>query len=205
MSGERDLDQLLTTMEPFREPGDFVFVTLPELSALASLATVVEREGVTHLFRKEDADAFGLKYSFVAAWITLKVHSALDAVGLTAAVSTVLAEHGISCNVLAGFYHDHLLVPSGRVDDAIAALERLSKQATLRAGRPGVETSPSVTQRPARNAQIVDAQIVEAEIVEAEIVEAEIVEAEIVEAEIVEAQIVEAETVEAEIVDAEDT
>jgi hypothetical protein len=65
-------------------------------------------------------------YDFVAAWITLQVRSALDGVGLTAAASRRLGEHGISCNVIAGYHHDHLLVPEDRVADALAALEDLA-------------------------------------------------------------------------------
>ncbi len=72
------------------------------------------------------ADARSLPYDFVAGWITLQVHSALDAVGLTAAFSTALAEHGISANVVAGYYHDHLLVPIDDVDRALAALRELA-------------------------------------------------------------------------------
>ena len=60
------------------------------------------------------------------AWITLDVHSALDAVGLTAAVAGALAERGIACNVVAGFHHDHLFVPVDRAGDAIDALDALS-------------------------------------------------------------------------------
>jgi uncharacterized protein len=54
------------------------------------------------------------------------VHSALAAVGLTAAVSQALTSQGISCNVIAGYFHDHLLVPIDRVADATRALEELS-------------------------------------------------------------------------------
>lgn len=60
-----------------------------------------------------------------AAWITLTVHSDLAAVGLTAAFSRVLAEAGISCNVVAGVRHDHIFVPVERAADAMAALRRL--------------------------------------------------------------------------------
>ena len=44
-----------------------------------------------------------------------------EAVGLTAAFSHALGEAGISCNVTAGYHHDHLLVPSARADEAVEA------------------------------------------------------------------------------------
>ncbi len=62
----------------------------------------------------------------MAARITLRVHSSLDAVGLTAAFATALADAGLSCNVLAGSFHDHLFV---RYDDgprAVTVLQRLA-------------------------------------------------------------------------------
>ena len=71
-------------------------------------------------------DAEGLAYDAVFGWITLEVHSSLEAVGLTAAVSTTLAQAGISCNMLAGYFHDHLLVPVDRLDDALSLLRRLA-------------------------------------------------------------------------------
>jgi hypothetical protein len=75
---------------------------------------------------QEDADRLQLRYDFVAGWITLQVHSALAAVGLTAVVSTALADAGISCNVVAGYHHDHLLVPLERVDEALTVLHGLA-------------------------------------------------------------------------------
>lgn len=62
----------------------------------------------------------------MAGWITLRIHSALDAVGLTAAVAQALAEYGLSCNVVAGFHHDHLFVPHERAAEAVALLEQLA-------------------------------------------------------------------------------
>ena len=79
----------------------------------------------THVVDRAVADDRGLAYDFVAAWITLQVHSALGAVGLTAAVSGALAGAGISCNVLAGAFHDHLLVPHDRADAAVTVLQAL--------------------------------------------------------------------------------
>jgi hypothetical protein len=129
VAGERDLGRLLASMDPVRKPGEWVFVSLaPDHAAapaLPSAATVVEDEGTTHVVERQVADDLGLDHDFVAAWITLRVHSALAAVGLTAAVAGALADAGISCNVLAGAHHDHLLVPVERADDALAALRAL--------------------------------------------------------------------------------
>jgi uncharacterized protein len=128
--GERDLQTLLTSMEPALRPGAYVFVVVPHehrLDALEPEATVREPEGLTAVVRRERADALGLPYDYVAAWVTLRVHSALDAVGLTAAVSTALARAGLSCNVIAGYHHDHLLVPADRAPEALEALADLAR------------------------------------------------------------------------------
>ena len=93
------------------------------------MATVVEDEGVTSVLAMGDAARLGIEPDFVAAWLTLEVESALDAVGLTAAVATALAKEGIACNVLAGLHHDHLLVAERQADRAIAALESLRSSA----------------------------------------------------------------------------
>jgi uncharacterized protein len=130
MSGERDLQALLRSARPELRPGTFVFIVVHDeapLDTLAPDATVREPEGLTAVVRRERADALGFTYDYVAAWITLRVHSALAAVGLTAAVSTALARAGISCNVIAGYHHDHLLVPADRAADALAALSELSR------------------------------------------------------------------------------
>lgn len=125
MAGVTDLDELLLTMRPEARDGEFVMVVSG--ADLPAEAVVRELEGTTLVLRREVADAAGLPYDFVAAWITLTVHSDLAAVGLTAAFSTALADAGISCNVLAGFHHDHLLVPAGRRDDALEVLNALSE------------------------------------------------------------------------------
>lgn len=125
-SGERDLAVLLASMSPVSVPGEFVFATVDAVpSDLRPRATVVEDEDLSLVVTREEADAQGWSYDFVAAWITLRVHSALDAVGLTAAFSGALTKAGISCNVIAGRNHDHLLVPSSRVTDALQTLTGL--------------------------------------------------------------------------------
>jgi hypothetical protein len=123
MSGETDLDRLLAGLDPVQRPGEYVYCPVGDGFDLSLAAAVVrEPEAVTVVLDREVADRLRLPYDYVAGWITLRVHSALAAVGLTAAFSRALADIGISANVLAGYYHDHLLVPIERVDDALAAL-----------------------------------------------------------------------------------
>ncbi len=126
MSGETDLAVLLATMEPALRPGEYVFVVPDDMHGVEPEATVREDEGLSAVIARERADALGLGYDYVAAWITLRVHSALEAVGLTAAVIRALADAGLSCNVIAGYHHDHLLVPTDRAEEALAVLRALS-------------------------------------------------------------------------------
>ena len=73
------------------------------------------------------ADKLDLDYSFIASWITLTVHSSLEAVGLTAAFSKALSENGISCNVVAAYYHDHIFIDKKDTEKAMAILNEFSK------------------------------------------------------------------------------
>lgn len=127
MPGERDLAALVSGLTVGRRPGRFTLVTLDHPVALGDgvEALIAEAEGVTAVTTVETAIDRGWEHHFDGAWLTLEVHSSLEAVGLTAVVSAALAERGIACNVLAGYFHDHLLVPSARVEDAVAALEHL--------------------------------------------------------------------------------
>jgi hypothetical protein len=128
MTGETDLTVLLRSMTPVVRPGEYVFVSSPgeAPAGLSVHASVRESEGLTIVVDRADADRLGLAYDFVAAWITLEVHSALEAVGLTAAFSTALTDIGVSCNVIAGYFHDHILVD---VSDVGAALEAQRRHA----------------------------------------------------------------------------
>src|SRR5258708_10576850 len=125
MTGEKDLGKLLKAIKPELQPGDYVFCTTEDLRMVPPAETILmfrENEGITIIVRKELADKLGLNYSFVAGWITLTVHSSLEAVGLTAAFSKALSEKGISCNVVAAFYHDHLFVRRQDTAKAMAIL-----------------------------------------------------------------------------------
>lgn len=72
------------------------------------------------------ADSKGVAYEYVARWITLVVHSSLEAVGLTAAFGKALTEANISANVIAGYYHDHIFVEKKDADRAISVLSEMS-------------------------------------------------------------------------------
>ncbi|MEM9201933.1 MAG: ACT domain-containing protein [Actinomycetota bacterium] len=126
-----DLDEMLRTLMVSIRPERYTFVSLPP-TATPILgdgieAIISEAEGETVVTTIERALREGWSVDFVAAWLTLEIHSALEAVGLTAAFSTALAEAAIPCNVLAGFHHDHLLVPDGRATEAVAVLEALRR------------------------------------------------------------------------------
>lgn len=126
MAAETDLERLLRDLDPAIAHSEVVVVEADGAVALPALAMVHEDEGTTLVLRRDDADAAGYRYDTVFAWITLRVHSSLEAVGLTAAFSTALAAHGIGCNVLAAARHDHVLVSRDRAVDAIAVLRSLA-------------------------------------------------------------------------------
>lgn len=118
---------MLSTLEVDVRDGYYCFLTgVDHLHALAE-ATVREEEGWTLVLPTATARECGYEPELELSWLTLRVHSSLEAVGLTAAVSRVLAEVDVPCNVLAGFMHDHLLVPRDKVDTAIEAIESLSE------------------------------------------------------------------------------
>jgi hypothetical protein len=127
-----DLGELLRSMRPELLGGEFVYCTVagavvpPEVQPVA---TVREDEGLTLVLSVEQAAAAGLSGTFRCRQITLRVPSALDAVGLTAAFATALGNDGISCNVVAGFHHDHLFVPTADAQRAMTALKALAQAA----------------------------------------------------------------------------
>lgn len=133
MTGETDLARLIANLEPRLLEGELVFCTLPEAAygdrfELAPVASVAEAEGLTLVVERERAEAAGLAYEGVFRMITLQVHSSLEAVGLTAAVAGWLADLEIGANVIAGYHHDHVLVPVDRAGEAVRALEALAAE-----------------------------------------------------------------------------
>lgn len=129
MSGERDLAVLLNSMEPELLPKDYVFATFPDGqygdgAHLLPIGSFKEKEGLTLIIPKQAAENNNIKTDTILRCISLKVHSSLEAVGLTAAISRVLADKNISANVVAGFFHDHVFIP---IADAEIAMEVLSQ------------------------------------------------------------------------------
>jgi hypothetical protein len=130
MNGENDLNILLKTMKPKINIGEYVFCTVPDSTRVDYHDVILffkEEEGNTVILKKEVADKLALDYTFIASWITLTVHSSLTAVGLTAAFSKALSDEGISCNVVAAFYHDHIFVDRNDTEQALQILNRFSK------------------------------------------------------------------------------
>lgn len=129
MTGETNLNTLLKTMKPKLNMGEFVFCSAKNLSTVdinEALLIFKEEEAITIIIKKETADKLKLDYSFISSWITLTVHSSLEAVGLTAAFSRALSEKNISCNVVAAFYHDHIFVDIKDAEKAMRVLTKLS-------------------------------------------------------------------------------
>jgi hypothetical protein len=129
MPGEKDLKELLKIMSPKLNEGDYVFCTVSTLDNIDPKEIVSlfkENEGWTVILNKVLANKLDLSYSYIAAWITLTIHSSLEAVGLTAAFATALGKEGISCNVVAAYYHDHIFVAKRDAERAIYTLKALS-------------------------------------------------------------------------------
>jgi hypothetical protein len=124
-NGVTDLSKLIANMEPILNDGEYVFASVSNIELIPRTITICEikeREGVTVVVSKENAEQLGLVFEFVAAWITLNIHSSLEAVGLTAAFASELGKHNISCNVVAGYYHDHIFVDIKDKDKALKVL-----------------------------------------------------------------------------------
>jgi hypothetical protein len=130
MTGETNLHILLKTLDPVLDERRFGFCAIERRSTpvlgFKPLGIFEEEEGATIIATIAELESADLKFSGPWAKIGLRVHSSLTAVGLTAAVATALAGVGVSANVVAGYYHDHVFVPWETRDKALAALRRLS-------------------------------------------------------------------------------
>jgi len=131
MSGETNPGAMLARLSPKLIDGDYVFCSFPaaaygDHADLEPVAAIRETEGLTLVIPRCSADEKGLHYDSVFRGISPSVHSSLDAVGLTAAVASKLAGYGISANLVAGYYHDHMFVQHDQAANAIEAFRELS-------------------------------------------------------------------------------
>ncbi|MEZ8020777.1 ACT domain-containing protein [Vibrio splendidus] len=131
MTAITDLDVLLKSMSPELIEGNYVFCTvdgaLTDYVQLNPISTFREKEGLTLVLEENVATRALLDFDGIFSLITLSVHSSLEAVGLTAAFATKLGSYGISANVIAGYYHDHIFVQKEKADEAMSALREFSK------------------------------------------------------------------------------
>lgn len=128
-----DLDEIIRSLTPVLNAGVYAYLSVPDDFDLASLrptAIFREKEGTTQVVSEPDAKKAGCDILFSAAWITLSVRSDLNAVGLTAVVASALSKAGISCNVVAAAFHDHIFVPVDRAGDAMQVLRQLQRNAS---------------------------------------------------------------------------
>jgi uncharacterized protein len=125
-----DLTTLLRSIDPQLHEGIYAYASIPnnrKLDDLSIIASIRESEGLSIITPETEALSAGLTILFRCAWITLTVHSDLQAVGLTAAFATALGNAGISCNVVAGAYHDHIFVPVELAQQAMSVLQQLQR------------------------------------------------------------------------------
>ena len=129
-----DRKAMIRRMDPLLDALDYVFVSTANERTIAAflpqaLGFLRESEGVTLILERKAAQAAGFDAGMPMRRIVLQVKSALDGVGLTAAVASALASEDIPCNVVAAFHHDHIFVPSGMAERALAVLNTLQTDA----------------------------------------------------------------------------
>ncbi len=130
MSGETNLGNILENLRPEVLADEFVFLTFNNVDFssylfLEPIAMIKEKEGLTVITSKQNATTYQHDVEHLFGCITLNVHSSLEAVGLTAAISSALAAANISANMIAGYYHDHVFVPIDDVKDALGIIRSL--------------------------------------------------------------------------------
>ncbi|MEW9798568.1 ACT domain-containing protein [Alteromonas sp. CYL-A6] len=131
MGGETELVTLLAQLHPEMDEAEYTFVCVSDLDTATPVldkvrGLFVEKEGISLIVPTEVASSQQWEATGSFRCITCNVHSSLEAVGMTAAISAALTATGISANVVAAYYHDHLFVPTEQAEDALSALRRLS-------------------------------------------------------------------------------
>jgi len=134
---EKDLGKLLNGMKPELNEGKYFLASVPEseIMAVANYLDYItciyrEEEGLTIVLseeiQEEMEEVSEEKIAGPFALITLSINSDLFAVGFLAKITEALAKEKISVNAFSAYFHDHILVPYGRKEDAMDALGKLS-------------------------------------------------------------------------------
>ncbi|WHI46924.1 ACT domain-containing protein [Microbulbifer sp. VAAF005] len=130
MSGTVDLGKLLDDMNPQLFESEYVFChvsgQLSDYVHLQPRASFIEPEGLTLILLKSIAENENIRFESTYKQIMLTVHSSLNAVGLTAVIPNKLMSKGISANVVAAYFHDHIFVQSEKAKAALSALYEIS-------------------------------------------------------------------------------
>ena len=129
--GKKNIDYILKNLNPRLNPDDYIFTIVNSLDSIdinEILAYIRESEGISLIMKKSVADFLQVPYFGVWSWITLDVHSSLDAVGLTSVVSNAFSEIGLSCNIVAGYHHDHIFIQKEMAEKAMNTLAILSSK-----------------------------------------------------------------------------
>lgn len=128
---EKDLVKLCGSLDPVMAQPVYVYCSFIDFSlpaGLTAFCTVREGEGLTAVVVRSDAQRLRLPYAFESRLITLSVHSSPEAVGFIAVISRTLAQAGISCNAIAGYYHDRVLIPVDRAEEAMSLLNEIAAE-----------------------------------------------------------------------------
>ncbi|WP_343616378.1 ACT domain-containing protein [Flavobacterium sp.] len=131
MEGEINLNAILKNLNPVLNEGKYVYLKIDSVEDIPFSKIVLlfkEKEGITVVVEKQTAEDLNRSFSYIASWITLEVHSSLAAVGLTAAFSQALGNAGISCNVVAAYFHDHIFVDEKDATKAMEVLVELKQK-----------------------------------------------------------------------------
>ncbi len=128
MSGLTDLKDTLDSLKVSCDEIEYSFASVPDDSLISRdkvLATFQENGRLAVIAPKEFLDSKEIENEGPYAKLTIDVHTSLELVGLTAVMATKLAKNGISANVVAAFYHDHVFVQYDLRKKAIELLESL--------------------------------------------------------------------------------
>ena len=124
---EKNLKILLKNMNPVLEDKEYLYLTFSEEDFKKINIQEVkfffrEKEWITVILEKNNLYKNNDK---IWSLITLQVHSSLDAIWFTAAFSEILKNNNISCNVVAGYFHDHIFVDKNDWENAVRILKNV--------------------------------------------------------------------------------